>query len=543
MKPVLEVNGLTVEYPDGFVLHPVSFSLGAGETLAVIGESGSGKTTLVRAIADLFSCRWARVSGEVLLDGEDLLRAGERRMKELRMRRIAVVFQNPASMLNPALRLREQLNEVLCKQFPRREWKERSRALMQRVGLEEALLDRYPGSLSGGMAQRFLVACAIALSPGLIVLDEPTSALDTEAASSLAKLLIQLQRETCCAYLLITHDLSFASALSNRMLVLYRGQVEEEGDTAALLERPRHPYTRGLIGASAELMPLRDLWGIRGAPPPPAGGCPFYGRCTQSVLACSQSRPALTPVVGEPGRNVCCHRGGINTRLEAAGIRKAFDGRTVLDGASLRVQSGETVALIGPSGSGKTTLSLILSGFLQPDGGTVRFDGEPADFSRLHRMAGGLQMVFQNSEAALDPAFSVGEAVCEARLLAGLPEREERGRDALREVGLPDTDGFWNSRVSHLSGGQMQRLCLARALTMEPALLIADEPTSMLDPSSKANLLRLLKGLQNTRGFSMLMVTHDLSAAAKVAERAYRMASGRPEELSLETLRTLGSGK
>ena len=540
MQPVLEVQNLSVEYPDGFALHPVSFSIAAGETLAVIGESGSGKTTLVRAVADLFSCRWARVSGKALLEGEDLVSAGEKRLRQLRMRRFSVVFQNAASMLNPAMTLRAQLYEVLKKQFPRGEWPQRAERLLERIGLSAGDLDRFPRSLSGGMAQRFLIACAVALSPALVILDEPTSALDPGAGAGLIALLRELQQETGCAFLLITHDLAFARALSDRMVVLYRGQVEEAGETRALLDAPRHPYTRGLIGASAELMPLRDLWGIRPAVEEAGRGCPFFGRCTQSAGLCREEPPALLQAPGDPGRLVCCHRGGIVTRLEGRGIGKQFGGQTVLHDVSLRVQSGETVALIGASGSGKTTLASILAGFLSPDAGEILFEGEPADFASLHRTEGGLQMVFQDSESALNPAFSAGQAVCEPGNLARLSDCEARARAALREVGLPGGDDFWNRRVSHLSGGQMQRLCLARALTMAPRLLVADEPTSMLDPSSRANLLRLLKGLQNARGFSMLMVTHDLAAAAKVADRVFRLEAGGLAELGREELLALG---
>ncbi len=490
-------------------------------------------------MTDLFSCRWAKVSGEVLLLGENLTTAGEARLRALRMRRFSVVFQNAPAMLNPALRLREQLYEVLKKGLPRREWAARAKALIERVGLCEADLERYPRSLSGGMAQRFLVACAIALSPALIVLDEPTSALDPRSADGLTALLKELQRESGCAFLLITHDLSFARALSDRTLVLYRGTVEEMGQTDALLASPFHPYTRGLIGASAELMPLRDLWGIRHTEATSAQGCPFFGRCTQSIERCEVELPALSDATEHPDRQVRCHRGGIITRLEGRGLSKRFGGQVVLKDSSIRVQSGEIVALIGSSGSGKTTLASILGGFLPPDGGALLFEGESADFGRLHRSLGGLQMVFQDSGDALDPAFSVGQAVCEPARLARLSDWEVRGRTALRDVGLPEDESFRSLRVRSLSGGQAQRLALARALTMEPTLLIADEPTSMLDPSSKANLLRLLKGLQNEKGFSMLIITHDLTAAAKISERIYRLEDGGATPLTRREILTL----
>ena len=230
---------------------------------------------------------------------------------------------------------------------------------------------------------------------------------------------------------------------------------------------------------------------------------------------------------------MACNRGGIVTLLEGRSLRKSFGRKEVLRGIDISVRSGEVVALIGRSGAGKTTLARILGGYLPDFNGELFFDGQPADFSRLHRMENGLQMIFQDSEAALNPHMTVLQAVSEPRRLAKLGDAETDAKTALTEVGLSAGPAFLCKKIKVLSGGQKQRISIARALTMKPDVLLADEPTSMLDPSGKANLLRLLKGLQNSRGFSMLLVTHDLESAVKVADRCFLLREGTLEPLDI----------
>lgn len=521
-NPVLQVKDLSVGYPDGFALRPVSFTLEQGEILAVVGESGSGKTTLGRAVVNLFSCKYPVKSGEVWINGREILHLEEKTLRLLRMKDFSIAFQNSSELLNPSMKLREQLYEVLKKGLPKEEWPMRASELMQLVNLEERDLERFPRELSGGMAQRFLIAVAIALNPRLVVLDEPTSSLDVDSRGAFVELIRGIQKEKQIAFLLITHDLLLAKELSTRMMVLYQGVVEETGDTKDLLTLPRHPYTRGLIQSSMELNPYRDIWGIR--PGESSGhGCPFYGRCTQSLERCGEQCP---PLSNQGGRILSCHRGGIVKLLEGRRLSKAYKGQTVLRDAELTLYSGEIVSLIGPSGSGKTTLASIFAGFLAPDNGELFFEEKIADFKTLHKISGGLQMVFQDSESALNPAMKVIDAVAEPLRLSGAGGLEDVIR-ALRDVGLPNTPEFYEKKIRALSGGQKQRVCIARALAMKPRILVADEPTSMLDASSKANLLRLLKGLQNEKGYSMLMVTHDLACAEKVSDRIYRIEEGK----------------
>ena len=416
---LLEMNNLSVSYPE-FTLHPVSFALDAGEMLTIVGESGSGKTTLARAIACLSEPE-AQVSGQVYLNGRELLAMDERARRPLRMKEFALSFQNSAEWLNPSLTLAEHLREVLCRAYRGAAMAARMEELMALVGLETADLERYPRELSGGMVQKFLLANALALNPALVLLDEPTGALDIASSRGITALIQELNRRLGTAFLVITHDMKLAADLGGRTVVLYDGHVEEAGDTRALLDHPRHPYTRGLLQSAVGLNPVRDMWGIR---PTTVSytrqphGCPFYGRCTQSLPACAGHAPELT---AQPdGRLLACNRGGVLTLLECRGLCKAFGRQRVLDGIDLTLYSGEIVSLVGRSGAGKTTLARTLAGLLPLEGGgSVEFQGKAADFAALHRRLGGVQMVLQDSQAALNPRMTVREAHATVRLLSG----------------------------------------------------------------------------------------------------------------------------
>ena len=263
LNEILNVQGLSVEYP-GFTLGPCSFSMKRGEILAAAGESGSGKTTLARALSRLLE-EDAAVAGEVVIAGSSLYEKKEEEVRRIRMELFSIVFQNSGEWLNPSMRLREQLRETLIKKYPAREHRERMKTLMEMVGLEETDLERYPDQLSGGMAQKFLLANAMALTPEMVILDEPTSSMDANSRKAFIDLIRRINREHGTAFLIITHDLRLARELSSRIMILYGGMVEEAGLTEKVLERPKHPYTQGLLRASMDLNLLKDIWGIRPA--------------------------------------------------------------------------------------------------------------------------------------------------------------------------------------------------------------------------------------------------------------------------------------
>ena len=517
---LLEVNNLSVRY-SGFTLKPLSFSLDKGEILAVIGESGSGKTTLAKGITRLLGDE-ANLSGQVLLDGKDLAVLPERELRKLRMEEFSIAFQSSVQYLNPTLTLRKHLEEILDRRYDRNQQEEIMQGLMTEVGLEVSDLDRYPRELSGGMAQKFLLTSAVALRPKFVVLDEPTSSLDATSGDEFAKLIQKLNKQYNIAFLVITHDMALASQLSNRILVLYEGQMMESGTKEQILDNPRHPYTRGLLGASINLNIAKDIWGIPvELKKADATSCPFYSRCTQSIDTCAQCAPQMQ--LQADGRGIACHRGGIVKVMEGRNLTKAYGPQRVLTNCNLDIYSGEVISLVGKSGVGKTTLARILSGYdADIYEGEVLFEGKTADFKTLHKTKHGVQMVFQDSESSLNPHMSVFDAVSEPLLLYGADTQEIRDsvNKALQDVGLPSGD-FLSKKIRTLSGGQKQRVSIARALTMEPNLLIADEPTSMLDPSSCANVLRMLKAMQNIRGFAMLMITHDLGSATKISDNIY----------------------
>ncbi len=537
-EPLLSVRDLGVRYrgddEEVVALHDVSFDVAPGETLGIIGESGSGKTSLALALLGLIAPPHG-VCGTVGLLGEDLLALPEARRADLRWERIALVFQNSLEVLNPVLRVEEQLGEPLARhlQLGGRELRDRVRELLETVGLDPCWQDAHPHQLSGGMRQRVLLAMALSCEPDLLVVDEPTTSIDAIGRREILDMLGDLQERRGFGMIVISHDVAAVSELAERLIVLYGGQVMESGRTAGVIDAPRHPYTRGLLNASVELFPHKDLWGIPGEPYRGNGtpACTFVSRCTQAQERCRAERPALLPVAED--RSVRCHLGGIAPLLEAAGLSKRYRvGRRDVQAVGrvdLTVAHGETVALVGGSGAGKSTVAQIVAGYLAPDAGEVDFREGRVREGSLSSVEDGIQLVLQDPFGSVSHRLSVRDTVMEPltiNRIATPDERERRVREALVSVQLPADETFLRRHCHALSGGQRQRLAIARALVMRPALLIADEITAMLDVSTQANLLRLLKGLQNGRGFAMVYVTHDIHLARKVAERIVVLHDG-----------------
>ena len=533
---ILDVSGLGVLYNSTGqavqALENVSFSLAPGETLGVIGESGSGKTTLALALMGLLGKK-DQIGGKVFYAGSELLSLDESKRHTYRWKRIAMVFQNSLEVLNPVLNVGEQVAEPLKKHMnlKNRELEARVDELLELVGLDRAWKSAYPHQLSGGMRQRVLLAMALSCRPELLLVDEPTTSLDPIARREIVELLERLQTEYGFTLVLISHDLACVSRLTKRLLVLYGGRVVEAGETESVMDEPLHPYTRGLINASPNYFAFRDLWGIPGEP---AGGgdagCAFSPRCVQSLEQCQTETPPLQVV--SASRQVACNQGGIVTLLEAKGLRKEYRlNKWILqavDGVDIQIKHGEVLGLVGETGSGKSTVAQILGRIIKPSAGRITFQGKPfvGDLTRQER---GIQLVMQDPFSSTSHRFTVGQTLrepLEINRVGSKKEREGRVFNALMRVQLPADDKFLNRYCFEMSGGQRQRLSIARALVMRPVLLLADEITSMLDPSTQANLLRLLKGLQNEEGFAMLFITHDLDLARKVADRIMVMQHG-----------------
>ncbi|HED23714.1 MAG TPA: dipeptide ABC transporter ATP-binding protein [Firmicutes bacterium] len=541
-KALLAVKNLTVEYKTGEgkirALHDISFTLSKTENLGIIGESGSGKTTLALSLLGLIG-KPHSVTGSIMLSGEDILSLSEEEKKKLRWSRIALVFQNALEILNPVLTIGEQIGETLRyhRGLTGKALEQELQMLFNLVGLEYFWHRAYPHQLSGGMRQRVLLAMAISCQPEVLVVDEPTSSLDALARKEIMGMLKDLQRKIGFAMIVISHDLAVMEELAEDLLVLYSGEVMESGATIPLIDRPLHPYTRGLLNSSVEIHPYKDLWGIPGEA---AEGwkedcCVFAGRCTQVLHHCLNEKPPLLEL--DTGRMVRCHRGGIFRLLEAERISKTFslNGHRIeaLKKINLNLYHGETAALVGATGSGKSTLAHILAGLDFPDSGKAVFDGHPIRDGEAHRRERGIQLVMQDPFSSVSHRLRVFEAVAEPLVINKICPpaiQMKRVREALKAVQLPNEEGFLKRYCHALSGGQRQRLAIARALVMKPALLLADEITSMLDVSTQANLMRLLKGLQYSFGFTMLYITHDLSLARKISERIIVLHEGRVVE-------------
>ena len=531
---MLEVRDLKVSYGAHAIIRGINLELRRGETVAVVGESGTGKTTLGLSLMGLIEERaeHGRVEGEILVDGQDLNRMDEEGLRQMRGDRISMVFQNIDDALNPVHTVFDQVKEpVLEHDCAGGKGPDRVvRDMLEHVGLPEARFHAYPHQLSLGQKQRALIAMAFVCDPEVIILDEPTSSLDAPSRRNVNEIL----RELCAdrVALVISHDLAAASELADRTAVLYGGHIVEVGETGPTFSDPRHPYSRGLFRSYPDMSRAKDLQGIKGRAEFVPQGCAFQPRCTQSIPVCSEKVP---PLEKHKGRLVACHRGGVVPLLQVRGLSKSFDGEPAVRKVDLTLFEGETLVLVGQSGAGKTTLARCVMGLEEPETGDLELDDravEQRDRSFFRR----IQMVFQNPREALSHRLTVLDAVREPLDVQAVGERDERrdiARRRLDEVELPTDEEFLHRYPHELSGGELQRVVIARALVLDPKLLIADEPTSSLDASVQAKVIKLLNGIQEHRGLAMLYITHNIALARKIGDRLAVMKSGRIVEEGL----------
>ena len=560
----LTIAGLRVTYPGPPPVRAVddlSLAIAPGECVGILGESGSGKSTLGRSVLGLAG--GATVEGTIHLGDVDLTSLDEDGWRRVRWRRISMAMQSAAS-LNPVLRVGLQLAEPQQVHLERTRpaADARSAEVLDAVGLGEWALERYPRELSGGQRRLVLLALALVCDPEVLVLDEPTSGLDPATRNRVLEVLGRLRGQGGRALMVMSHDADALEMLADRVAVLYRGWLAEVGPARQVLDRPRNPYSWALLNARPTLASVKDLRGIRGDPPNPtevAPGCPFAGRCTQEIDICHEGRPPLVAPAGEDGdRLVSCVRGGVVPVLVGRNLRKSYtvrsglgrnDSFTAVDGVSIEVLEGEVVGLVGASGAGKSTLSAMLVRLLDADDGTVELEGRDllsATGPELKAARRRVQLLFQDPFEALSARLTVAQAVREPLELQELfdaEERDRRVRETLRAARLPADDDFLARYTHELSGGQLQRVSLARALVLEPKVLVADEPVSMLDPSEQAKVLQLLKQLQVDRGMAMVLVSHDLASVLRVADRVLVMDGGRIVEDGSPTDLVAGVGR
>lgn len=535
MEDLLTVRDLSVYYENEKLykaVDNVSFTLKTGENIGVIGESGSGKTSIAMAIMGLLKAN-SKVQGEIIYKDKNILKLKDEEKDGYRWDKIALVFQNSLEVLNPVLNIKEQILETIYKHshIDRKEALNKVKNLLKMIRLSEDIGEEYAHNLSGGMRQKVLIAMALACDPEVLIVDEPTSALDNISKNEVIKLLKALQNKNNMTMIVISHDLYVIDKLTTKLEVMYKGNLLEEGYTKEIINNPMHTYTRGIINSSIEINPFGDLWGIPNEEASEEKGCAFYGRCVQRGILCREKKPNLSEISDR--RKICCNKGGIVNLLTAHSLKKIYRTKYkkvfAVNYCDINIRSGEIVSLIGGSGSGKSTLANILSGILKPDEGQVYFNDEKLEGNKFTSRKFGIQIIFQDPMSAINNSFTIMEAIREPLDIikdGSVEERNNKALQVLKKVQLSTEKSFVNKKCNELSGGQRQRVSIARALIMEPTLLIADEISSMLDPSTKANILRLLKQLQNVNGFSMLYITHDINLAKKISDKILVMNKG-----------------
>ena len=499
-SPILKISELKVRttrqpHPRT-VLDGISLDINPGETLCVVGESGSGKSVTALSVMGLLPRgAMAPAGGSILLDGEELLQASAERLRALRATRMAMVFQEPMTALNPVERVGSQIDEVLRTHawLSHAERTEQVLAMLDAVGLPNPSLiyDAYPHQLSGGQRQRIIISMALILRPKLMIADEPTTALDVTTQRQILSLIRELQKKHNTAVMFVTHDFGVVQEIADRIVVMHRGRIVETGSREQILARPQKPYTRMLVSSVPSLIPVK--------------------------------RP---PTEGETVLNV--------EALNKTYIERRLFGRSRIVAAAqevgLTLRRGEIAGIVGESGSGKSTVARCIVRLIDPDSGAIWIGGKNiahASRRRLRPMRRRVQIVFQDPYRSLNPRLPVGDSLVEGLVNFGSPREVAlaKARRMLQVVGL-DTDIM--HRFPHqFSGGQRQRICIARALAIEPDILIADEAVSSLDVSVQAQVLRLLEDIRAKTGIAVLFITHDLRVAAQICDTIMVMQMGR----------------
>ncbi len=556
---VIEDLGVSLTGKDVDVVDDIDLVLKPGEVVGLVGESGSGKTTVGTSLLGYSRAGAIISAGKVLLEDRDILQLPWKEVRQLRGEEIAYVPQDPASALNPSIRIGKQLVEL---QQLRGIGTTETRLKAAREGLAEVglpsddeFLKRYAHQLSGGQVQRVALAMAFLPKPKVLVLDEPTTGLDVTTQKMVLDTMAELCRAHGVSALYVTHDLAVVANIADRVAVMYAGQIAELGPRDTIFANPSHPYTRALLDSIPHLSQARALKGIPGRTPAPGmrpDGCRFNDRCAFVIDRCREEVPALRTVA--PEHDVRCHRAGeigtwdINLGtvadadpdkprdviLSVAGLNVFYGRKQVVHDVTFDLAKGEVVALVGESGSGKTTISRSVGGLHKDWTGTISFEGRELATSARKRSAEDrrrMQYIFQNPYLSLNPRLTIEQIIRRPMELFGLAKGKEATQKVVELMGQVALGSqMLHYQASRLSGGERQRVAIARALAAEPDVMICDEITSALDVSVQGSIVELLEGLRQERGISMLFVTHNLALVRSIAARVEILQEGKVVE-------------
>lgn len=530
MHPLIDIQNLSIAFKSNEVIHGISYTVSSNEILGIVGESGSGKSVSSLAVLGLLPQKNVTISGEILYRNQNLLTLSNKDFQRIRGNEISMIFQEPMSSLNPSMTCGKQVAEVLLQHqiCTKKEVKATVLALFEKVQLPrvEQMYRSYPHQLSGGQKQRVMIAMAIACKPKLLIADEPTTALDVTVQKEIILLLKELQQETEMGIIFISHDLSLVSEIADRIVVMYKGDIVEAGETHSLFTHPTHEYTKALLQSKPSLgVRLKKLPTI------------------QDVLAGTVSNEVVSAEARKRQHEIIYAKAPL---LEVKNVSKSFFSKTGIFGTSTEVKAvddvsfslyeGETLGLVGESGCGKSTLGNTILQLHKATKGEIFYKGQ--DITKLSKsdirsLRKEIQIIFQDPFASLNPRIPVGTAILEPMKVHGLyandAERKEKVIELLNRVGL---DASYYGRYPHeFSGGQRQRIGIARTIALQPKLIICDESVSALDISVQAQVLNLLNELKDNFGFTYIFISHDLAVVKYISDQLVVMNAGKIEEM------------
>lgn len=555
-ETLLEIKNLVTEFKtdDEMVkaVNNISFTLGRGETIGIVGESGSGKSVTSLSVMRLIPNPPGKITdGEIIFHSKekgaiDLLKLSEKEMREIRGNEIAMIFQEPMTSLNPVFTCGSQVMEaiMLHQKASKQEAKEKTIALFKEVQLPrpEAIFDSYPHQISGGQKQRVMIAMAMSCNPSILIADEPTTALDVTVQKTILDLMLKLQQEHDMGIMFITHDLGVIAELADKVVVMYKGKIVEQGPVLEIFSNPKHPYTKGLLACRPPL-DKRLKW-----LPTVSDFMEFdpNGNIVEKAHTISE---VLNKAVVTNKERTDAHKTlyakapvlSIKNVKTYFPIKSGFFGKTkdyvrAVDDVSFDVYPGETLGLVGESGCGKTTLGRTILRLIEPTSGDIIFKGKnlvQLNYDEMRQVRKHLQIIFQDPYSSLNPRITIGEAIIEPmkvhKILSSDKERKDKVMELLRRVNMEEKHFY---RYPHeFSGGQRQRICIARALGLSPQFIICDESVSALDVSIQAQVLNLLNELKRDFNFTYIFISHDLSVVKFMSDRMVVMNKGKVEEM------------